>query len=132
MPMNVIGDRSRVNLKTDENAGPQYCSLEYRQQSWGGASSRFRPVVLIVLFDGESNLRFLVRPELQTIVRSEDIELIQSLFKDFLERAKQEPAALFKQLSSLGIGSLVTQDVGSNLADDSSLQELSLKFVELK
>jgi len=85
-----------------------------------------------VLFDGESNLRFLVRPELQTIVRSEDIELIQSLFKDFLERAKQEPAALFKQLSSLGIGSLVTQDVGSNLADDSSLQELSLKFVELK
>ena len=85
-----------------------------------------------MLFDGESNLRFLVRPELQTIVRSEDIELIQSLFKDFLERAKQEPAALFKQLSSLGIGSLVTQDVGSNLADDSSLQELSLKFVELK
>lgn len=85
-----------------------------------------------MLITGDSNLRFLVNPELRTIVQNDDLEHIQSLLKDFLERAKQEPAALFKQLSSLGIGSLVTQDVGSNLADDSSLQELSLRFVELK
>ena len=51
---------------------------------------------------------------------------------DFLERAKREPAALFKQLSSLGIGSLVTQEVGSNFDDNPSLQENSSKFVELK
>ncbi len=78
--------------------------------------------------DGEGDLRFLVHPDLQNIVQEGDFEYIQSLLKDFLERAKREPAALFKQLSSLGIGSLVTQDVGLNLADDSSLQELSSRF----
>ena len=87
---------------------------------------------MIALIDGEDKLRFLVHPELDTIIQKDDMEYIASLLQDFLERAKREPAALFKQLSSLGIGSLVTQDVGSNLADDSSLQEVSSRFVELK
>ena len=125
-------DPNRVTLKMDEKAEFQYCSLEYRQQSWGGASSKFRPVVLIVLMNSESSLRFLVHRELRTIIQKEDFEYIQSLLVDFLERARREPEALFKQLSSLGIGSLVTQEIGSNLADNSSLQELSSKFVELK
>jgi hypothetical protein len=68
---------------------------------------------------------------LRTIIQKQDLEYTQSLLQDFLERAKREPVALFNQLSSLGIGSFVTQDVGSNLADDSSLQELSSRFVEL-
>jgi hypothetical protein len=84
-----------------------------------------------VLRNREGILRFLAHPELSTIVQYEDLDYIQSLLKDFLVRAKREPEALFKQLSSLGIGSLVTQEVGSNLADDSSLQELSSRFVEL-
>ena len=85
-----------------------------------------------MIVDEGGRLRFLAHPELRTIVQKEDLEYIQSLLNDFLERAKREPAALFKQLSSLGIGSLVTQDVGSKLADDSSLMELSSRFVELK
>jgi hypothetical protein len=85
-----------------------------------------------VLRDGEGNLRFLLHPDLHSIVQQEDREYIQSLLADFLERAKREPAALFKQLSSLGAGSLVTQEVGSNLEDDSSLKELSSRFVEIK
>ena len=129
--MKGIMDPNEASLEMDEHPQYQFCSLEYRRQSWGDASSRFRPVVLIVLRDGEGNLRFLVHPELHTIIQEKDLDYIQSLLKDFLERAKLEPAALFKQLSSLGIGSLVTQEVGSNLADDSSLQELSSSFVEL-
>jgi hypothetical protein len=85
-----------------------------------------------VLRDGEGNLRFLLHPELHLIVQKEDLEYIQSLLEDFLERAKREPAALFKQLSSLGVGSLVTQEVGSNLDDDSSLKELSSRFVAIE
>ena len=130
--MTGITDPNRVNLKMDEKAEFQYCSLEYRQQSWGGASSRFRPVVLIVLMDSERSLRFLVHPELHSIIQKEDFEYIQSLLMDFLERARREPATLFKQLSSLGIGSLVTQEVGSNFDNNPSLQELSSRFVELK
>jgi hypothetical protein len=85
-----------------------------------------------VLRDGEGNLRFFVHPELHIIIQEEDLDYIQSLLEDLLERAKREPEALFKQLSSLGVGSLVTQEVGSKLADNSSLQELSSRFVELK
>ena len=66
-----------------------------------------------------------------TIAQEEDLEYLQLQVKDFLERAKREPAALFNQLSSLGMGSLVTQEVGSNLADDSSLQTL-LKLCRTK
>ena len=84
-----------------------------------------------MLKNKQDNLRFLVHPELCTIVQEEDLDYIQSLLKDFLVRAKREPAALFKQLSTLGMGSLVTQDVGSNLSDDSSLHELLSRFVEL-
>ena len=85
-----------------------------------------------MLRDGEGNLRFLLHPDLHLIVQQEDLEHIRSLLEDFLERAKLEPAALFKQLSSLGVGSLVTQEVGSNLEDDPSLKELSLKFVAIE
>jgi hypothetical protein len=81
--------------------------------------------------DSESRLRFLVHPELRIVVQKEDLKYIQSLLVDFLERAKREPAALFKQLSSLGIGSLVTQELGSDIADNPSLQELASRFVEL-
>jgi hypothetical protein len=130
--MTGITDPSRVNLKMDEERELRYCSLEYRQQSWTGASARFRPVVLVVLMDSENRLRFLAHPALHTIIDKRDIEYVQSLMADFLERAKREPAALFKQLSSLGIGSLVTQEVGSNFDDNPSLQENSSKFVELK
>lgn len=131
MPMSGTADPSRVNFKMAEEVDLQYCSLEYRQRSWSGASSRFRPVILIVLMDSESRLRFLVHPELRIVVQKEDLKYIQSLLVDFLERAKREPAALFKQLSSLGIGSLVTQERGSDIADNPSLQELASRFVEL-
>lgn len=82
--------------------------------------------------DRENNLRFLTHPELHTVIDKEDIEYIQSLLGDFLQRAKREPAALFKQLSSLGIGSLVTQEVGSNFNDNPLLQEMSSRFVALE
>ena len=130
--MNGTMDPSEENLRPEHAPQYQFCSLEYRPQGWGGVSSRFRPIILIVLRDGEGNLRFLLHPDLHLIVQQEDLEHIRSLLEDFLERAKLEPAALFKQLSSLGVGSLVTQEVGSNLEDDPSLKELSLKFVAIE
>lgn len=84
-----------------------------------------------MLCDDESKLRFFVHPDMHALILEEDLDFIQSLLKDFLERAKRDPVALFKQLSSLGMGSLVTQEVGSDLADDPSLQELLPKFTEL-
>jgi len=77
-----------------------------------------------VLEDEEDELRFLVHPELRAVVAGSDLPYLESLLKDFVERAKLHPEALFKQLSSLGVGPLVTQQVGSNISNSPSL----LKF----
>jgi predicted component of type VI protein secretion system len=77
------------------------------------------------------SLRFLTHPEMATIVREGDLAYIASRVSDFLERAKLHPAALFKQLSSLAVGPLVTREAGSSLAEFPSLQELSKTFLSL-
>ncbi len=86
---------------------------------------------MLVLEDGEGHLRFLVHPELHTVVADNDLSYLESLLKDFLERAMQHPAALFKQLSSLGVGPLVTQEVGSNISNHPLLLILCSRFVKL-
>jgi hypothetical protein len=86
---------------------------------------------LLVLEDGEGSPRFLVHQELRAIVSDKDLPYLESLFKDFLERAKLNPAALFKQLSSLGVGPLVTQETGSNISDYPYLLKLYSRFVNL-
>lgn len=84
-----------------------------------------------MLCDEEGKLRFFVHPRLGTVVLEEDLEYIQSLLEDFLDRAARDPASLFEQLSSIGMGSVVTQEAGSDIASDPSLEELLSKFVEL-
>jgi hypothetical protein len=86
---------------------------------------------MLVLEDGEGRLRLLVHPELHTVVANNDLSYLESLLKDFLERAKQHPAALFKQLSSLGVGPLVTHEAGSNISDHQHLLNLCSRFVRL-
>jgi hypothetical protein len=84
-----------------------------------------------VLENGEGNLRFLVHPELYTVVPDNDLPYIESLLKDFRERAKLHPADLFNQLSSLGVGPLVTQEVRSNISDHPPLLELCSRFIQI-
>lgn len=70
-------------------------------------------------------------PELNVLILVEDRDYIQSLLNDFVKRSKRDPAALFKQLSSLWIGSLLTQEVGTDIMGDQSLSELLSRFIEL-
>jgi hypothetical protein len=131
--MHLKGPRnlSATNNKTDESPMERFCALGYRPQGWSGGSSQAELVVLLVLADEGGSLRFLVRPELHTVVTGKDLSYIESLLKDFLERAKRDPSALFKQLSSLGIGPLVTQEAGSNISDHPPLLNLCSRFVKL-
>lgn len=94
-------------------------------------SLRTGSTILLVLKDGEGNLCFLVPPELSKLVTSRDYSYIQSLLRDFVARAKLDPASLFKQLSSLRVGPLVTQEVGSNIADHPILSSLCSRFMQL-
>jgi hypothetical protein len=84
-----------------------------------------------VLKDARGDLRFLVDPGWSAVVREEDREYLESLLGDFLERAKEQPATLFKQLSSLGVGPLVTRETGEQISDHPRLLELSSRFVQL-
>jgi hypothetical protein len=85
-----------------------------------------------VLREEQGRLRFLVDPEWREVVRGEDLALIESLLRDFTERAKLHPAALFKHLSSLGVGPLVTREVGSGISEHPSIKEISSRFLELE
>lgn len=88
-------------------------------------------VILLVLKDGEGNLDFFVHPELHTVVADHDLTYLEALLKDFVERAKLHPAALFEQLSSLGAGPLVAHEVGSSISNHPPLLKLYSRFVQL-
>ncbi len=88
-------------------------------------------MVLIVLEDARGGLRFLVDPGWRAVVRAEDVEYTESLLSDFLDRAKEQPATLLEQLSSLEVGPLVTKETGEKISDHPALLELSSRFVQL-
>jgi hypothetical protein len=87
-------------------------------------------MILLVLKDQTGRVSFFVHPELRMVVLGEDFDFIESLIRDLLERAKLHPEALFKHLSSLGVGPIVTQEVGESLSAHPSIKKLSSCFVE--
>jgi hypothetical protein len=101
--------------------------MAYRAQD----SARATPIFLIVFKAASGSLHFLIDPGWRSVVCARDLEYIGSLLHDFLGRAKEEPAALFEQLSSLGIGPLVTQAAGERISDYPALAELASRFVRL-
>lgn len=88
-------------------------------------------MLLLVLRELGGSLSLLVHPEFRTVVEDEDRGYIESLLRDLPDRAKLYPADLFKQLSSLGVGPLVTKDVGLDLSECPSLKEATSLFVKL-
>jgi hypothetical protein len=125
-------DLSEVNSRTEERTPAHFCALAYRPEDWDVASPRIAPIILLVLREQTGRLLFLVHPEVGTVVRGEDLVFIESLMHDLLERAKLHPDALFKHLCSLGVGTLMTQEVGSNISEHPSIKELFSRFVELE
>jgi hypothetical protein len=87
--------------------------------------------VLLVLKGEDESIRLLVHPEIRTIVQEEDLAYIEALLLDFPERAKQHPADFFKQISSLGVGPLVTREVGSNFLECPYMQKITSHFIQI-
>lgn len=121
-----------ASIPQDENPLLQFCALEYRPRTSEIPAPQFTGVILLVLRDDNGSLRFLVHPELSTIILGADSDYLQSLFHDFIERAKENPDDLFKQLCSLGVGSLVAKIVGLSISDHPDLSELQTRFVRVK
>lgn len=101
--------------------------MEYGARGLGRVSS----IILLVLEDTKGRLHFLVHPDWRSVVEPEDSNYIESLLDDFLERAEDQPAPLFTQLSSLGVGPLVIQQTGERISDYPHLLKLCSWFVQL-
>jgi hypothetical protein len=56
---------------------------------------------------------------------------MDSLLKDIRERANEQPESLFKQLSSLSVGPVVTQETGEQISDHPHLLEPFSRFVQV-
>jgi hypothetical protein len=96
-----------------------------------GASSHEDGAIIFALLTEGGVPRLLVRPNWRRIVQSKDEEYIEAVLSDFRERCLIDPEALLKQLSSLGVGALVTYETGSNLADYPQLLGFIKQFVAL-
>jgi predicted component of type VI protein secretion system len=88
-------------------------------------------VILLVLRDRQGGLRIQIHPDLRAVVQTEDLDYIEASLRRCLQRAKMHPMELFKQLCDLAIGSLVTHEVGRDLAEFPSLAGHTSGFVEL-
>ena len=111
----------------DESSSVSFCALEYRARGLGGASF----TILLVFEEAKGALRFFVHPDWRSLIQQEDVNYISDLLIDALERAEEQPAAFFRQLSSLGVGPLVTQQTGAQVSDCPSLLNILSEFVRL-
>ena len=67
---------------------------------------------------GEFNLQ--VRRAWRSIVEPRDLDYMELLCRDLKESIHSDPVALFKQLSFLAVGALVTRATGTTSPDDPS------------
>jgi hypothetical protein len=90
-------------------------------------------IVILFLGHPSGSLRVLCHRDWRNIVGVEDLEYVSDLMDDFRERARSTPDALFRQVSSLSVGPLVTYAVGSDydLQPLIPLLELCENMVEL-
>lgn len=105
----------------------KFCAVEYRVQSPADTS----PIILLAFEDAQGRVRILVHPNWRSFVQPEDVTYINDLLGDFLERTTENAAELFKQLTSLAVGPLVTQKTGDRISDYPDFVELCSEFVEL-
>ena len=105
----------------------RFAALEYRARGLGGIT----PIILLVLDDSKGGLHFLVHPGWRDIVQAEDIDYLDALFQDFPVRSRLHPEALFDQISSIGVGPIVTRMVGEEISGHPALVEMRFYFVQL-
>jgi hypothetical protein len=105
--------------------------LGYKPNDWRIAESKAAVIVLFALWNEEGSLTLLVHPDLRSVVMKDDQAYFDSLLPDLVERSRLHPLALFKQLCSLGLGPLVTQEAGKSISDHPALLVLSSRFVQL-
>jgi hypothetical protein len=90
------------------------------------------PVAVLLLTTGtDGEIGIFAHGALPEVVEPDDLSFIESLIRDFHERAKDDPEDLFRQLSSLATGPLVTMESGNNPAQNISVRNFVKVFTKL-
>ena len=102
----------QITFEPDEIPIAHFCALRYETQEMTGPSAPEKIIVLLIRYEN-GTLRVLSRQDWPSIIQPKDLEYIRDLLADFKERASSAPDVLFRQVSSLSVGPLVTHAVGS-------------------
>jgi hypothetical protein len=85
----------------------------------------------VVVKTAIEGVRFFVDPRWREVVDGEDALYLQDVFEDLPRRAKNPSDDVFAQLCELSVGPLATVDVGEVSVEDSSIDELTARFVQI-
>ncbi len=89
------------------------------------------PVIVVAQRSLASGLVIAVDPSWRLSVLAQDASEMDELLKDLAVRAKSAPDTLWKQLSSLNWGILVTGESGENILDQVPILRLLNRFDRL-
>ena len=116
---------------TAQNPQPRFCALGFRSHNDdlpGGQS----PTIIAVLLDPQGRFRVLVHPEIRNLYHGDDLEYIDAIVWDLVDRGRLEPENLIKHLCSLGgVGPLVPTNTGDVRRDAFLLSGLSIDLTEV-
>lgn len=122
-------NKSRSRLR--EIPCGDFCALSYRPRDPGEVLPLDEQIILAAIAMEEEGLHLLIAPNWGEIVSPADRNYLVALWEDLRERATSDPARLFKQLKSLGVGPLVTCESGSLSSDWPRLSKISSEFLQL-
>lgn len=97
------------NEKTPE-ASTQICTLKYLHP--GTQAEAAAGTVLLFAIKDRAGLRLYAHPALGQQISDRDRHYVEELVKDLVQRSKQDPEDVFRQLSSLSVGPLITDESG--------------------
>jgi hypothetical protein len=111
----------------------EYCTLAYSvPQECARASVNGSNTLLLAMLHDNDEMQILVHPDWRSLVQEQDLDYLDELFESFIERVSEDPLALFKQLTSLSVGPIVTKCAGTKAYSDLLGDPQYGHFVELR
>ena len=102
-----------ANLNSDYMAPARFCALEYKSSDRNRLGPAEPLIIAVLIMPAEDGLLLLVHPNWKQLIASEDDSYLQALFDDLKERAIVDPDGVFKQVSFLSVGPLITHATGT-------------------
>jgi hypothetical protein len=101
---------AELSQNPDLHGEARVCTLKYRLPDSSPVSSDGEPIAAAVLRGDD--LQLLIHGDWKRLVAKQDLLMIDELLDDLIQRSKESPQDVFRQLSSLNAGPIFTDSVG--------------------